>query len=76
MVLCFNQIWFDSHLSLDGKNLKHYFKYYFNNYVNNHFNNSVLTLISEGLNALSIPFREWQHEAILDFETDIRIARA
>ncbi|MDF5507355.1 DNA-binding protein, partial [Vibrio parahaemolyticus] len=29
----------------------------------------------ERFNALSIPFREWQHEAILDFETDIRIAR-
>ena len=26
------------------------------------------------LNALSIPFREWQHEAILDFDTDIRVA--
>ena len=49
MVLCFNQIWFDSHLFLDGKNLKHYFKYYFTNYVNNHFNNSVLTLISEAI---------------------------
>ena len=49
MVLCFNQIWFDSHLFLDGENLKHYFKYYFNNYVNNHFNNSVLTLISEAI---------------------------
>ena len=28
----------------------------------------------ERFNALSIPFREWQHEAILDFETDIKVA--
>ncbi|HHF3196793.1 YbaK/EbsC family protein [Vibrio sp. CCB-PB317] len=28
----------------------------------------------ERLNALSIPFREWQHEATLDFDTDIRVA--
>ncbi|MDF2154097.1 YbaK/EbsC family protein [Vibrio sp. CAU 1672] len=28
----------------------------------------------ERLNSLSIPFREWQHEAILDFETDINVA--
>ncbi|WP_423839868.1 YbaK/EbsC family protein [Vibrio mytili] len=28
----------------------------------------------EWLSALSIPFREWQHEAILDFDTDVRIA--
>ena len=36
-------------MSLDGENLKPYFKYYFNNYVNNDFNNSVLTLISEAI---------------------------
>ncbi|WP_221071713.1 YbaK/EbsC family protein [Vibrio alfacsensis] len=28
----------------------------------------------ERFNALSIPFQEWRHEAILDFETDIKVA--
>ncbi|MGR5134193.1 YbaK/EbsC family protein [Vibrio alfacsensis] len=28
----------------------------------------------ERFNSLSIPFREWQHEAILDFETDVKVA--
>lgn len=27
------------------------------------------------LHSLSIPFREWQHEAILDFDTDLKIAK-
>ncbi|MGR5213037.1 YbaK/EbsC family protein [Vibrio rotiferianus] len=34
----------------------------------------IYQLNRERFNALSIPFREWQHEAILDFETDLKVA--
>ncbi|ABU72495.1 hypothetical protein VIBHAR_03560 [Vibrio campbellii ATCC BAA-1116] len=34
----------------------------------------IYQLNRERFNALSIPFREWQHEATLDLETDLKVA--
>lgn len=36
---------------------------------------NIYRINKERLYSLSIPFREWQHEAILDFDTDLKVAK-
>ncbi len=36
---------------------------------------NIYRINKERLHSLSIPFREWRHEAILDFDTDLKVAK-
>lgn len=36
---------------------------------------NIYRINKERLHSLSIPFREWQHKAILDFDTDLKVAK-
>lgn len=36
---------------------------------------NIYRINKERLHSLSTPFREWQHEAILDFDTDLKVAK-
>lgn len=36
---------------------------------------NIYRINKERLHSLSIPFREWRHEAILDFGTDLKVAK-
>lgn len=36
---------------------------------------NIYRINKDRLHSLSIPFREWRHEAILDFDTDLKVAK-